>query len=89
LSGEGKKMHLFHRIFGSNDELAATCEILLLHMNLKTRCTSLPDRKVAVKLNTYAKTHADILMPCGAGRYVGQKKGRLSTCPGADCLIPE
>ena len=75
LSGEGKKMHLFHRIFGSNDELAANCEILLLQMNLKTRCTSLPDRKVAVKLNTYAKTHADILMPCGAGRYVGQKKG--------------
>ena len=73
LLGEGKKMHLFHRIFGPNDKLAATCETLLLHMNLKSRSTCQPARKVALKLNAYATTHAEMLMPRGAGRYVGQK----------------
>ena len=77
LLGEGKKLHLFHRIFGTNDELAATCETLLLHMNLKTRRTSPPARKIALKLDVYVKTHADMLMPRGAGRHVGQKPSRL------------
>jgi len=77
LSGEGKKMRLFQSLFRTDGELAATCEMLLLHMNLKTRSTSLPARKVALRLNVYANTHADMLMPHGAGRYVGQKTGRI------------
>jgi len=72
LSGEGKRMQLFHSMFGPNEERVATCETLLLHMNLKTRRTSEPVRKVAIKLSTYTKTHADMLMPRGAGRHVGQ-----------------
>ncbi len=72
LSSEGKKMQLFHRMFGPNGVLVATCETLQLHMDLKTRNTSLPSRKVAIKLNAYAKAHTVMPSPQGAGRYVGQ-----------------
>jgi carnitine 3-dehydrogenase len=73
LSGEGKKMQLFHRMFGPDGDLVATCETLQLHMNLKTRGTSLPSEEVAARLNTYVDAHASMLTPEGAGRHVGQK----------------
>ncbi len=73
LTGEGKKMKLFHRIFASSGDLVATCETLQLHMDLKARCTSLPSAEVAGKLNFYARAHADMSSPEGSGRYVGQR----------------
>lgn len=73
LPGEGKKMLLFHRMFGPNGDLVATCETLQLHMDLKARGTSLPSAEVAAKLSAYAKAHANMPAPEGAGRYVGQK----------------
>ena len=66
-------MQLFHRMFGPDGGLVATCETLQLHMDLKTRATSLPSGKVAAKLNTYVKAHANMLPAEGAGRYVGQR----------------
>ncbi|UWQ85735.1 carnitine 3-dehydrogenase [Leisingera caerulea] len=73
LTGEGKKMHLFHRLFGPEGKLAATVETLLLHMDLNARGTSLPSPQVADKLASYAAAHAGLPLPEGAGRHVGQR----------------
>ncbi len=73
LKGEGKKLHLFHFLNGPDDTLAATVETLLLHVDLTTRASSLPDQTVAEKLGAYHQAHAALEQPEGAGRSVGQK----------------
>ncbi len=73
LRGEGKKMHLFHRLHGPDGEVAATVETLLLHMDLNVRKTSLPTEGVAAKLTAFAEDHAKLPTPQGAGRHVGQR----------------
>jgi len=73
LNGDGKKMHLFHRLHGSDGEVAATVETLLLHMDLNARKTSLPSEAVASKLTDYAQQHAGLPQPEGVGRHVGQR----------------
>jgi carnitine 3-dehydrogenase len=73
LKGEGKKMHLFHRLHGAEGQLAATVETLLLHMDLNARGTSLPSDAVAARLAAYASDHAGLPLPDGAGRHVGQR----------------
>jgi len=71
LAGEGKKMHLFHRLHRNDGLLAATVEVLLIHVDLKTRRSCPPSEAVALKLESYAKAHAKLPMPEGAGRFVG------------------
>ena len=73
LKGEGKKMHLFHRLQKADGTVAATVETLLLHMDLNARGTSLPSDEVASKLSAYAQQHAGLPEPDGAGRHVGQR----------------
>nr|WP_132312092.1 carnitine 3-dehydrogenase [Martelella mediterranea] len=74
LSGQGKKMHLFHRLFRGDGELAATVETLLLHTDLNARRTCVPDGSVADKLAEFERMHADIPAD-GAGRFVGERPG--------------
>lgn len=74
LKGEGKKLHLFHFLHGSRDQLAATMETLLLHVDLNTRSSSEPDAAVQEKLTTFTKAHAARPMPDGAGRFVGERR---------------
>lgn len=73
LDGDGKKMHLFHRLHGSDGDVAATVETLLLHMDLNARKTSLPSEAVASKLSGYAQQHAGLPQPEGVGHHVGQR----------------
>lgn len=73
LLGEGKKLHLFHRILNSKNEITATCETFLLHMDLNNRTTSLPSEEVAEKLERYSIAHSSMPVPSSAGRSVGQK----------------
>ncbi len=73
LQGAGKKLHLFHRLYGPDDMLAATVETFLLHMDLTSRRTSLPSAAVAGMTAQFATAHADLPHPEGAGRYVGQR----------------
>ncbi|WP_420339245.1 carnitine 3-dehydrogenase [Roseibium sp.] len=73
LEGEGKKLHLFHLLYGPDDTLAATVETLLLHVDLTTRASSLPDQNVLEQLQSYHDAHAALGQPEGAGRSVGQK----------------
>ncbi|MFG5380690.1 carnitine 3-dehydrogenase [Yoonia sp. R2-816] len=70
LQGEGKKMHLFHRMFEGDRELA-TGEHFLLHVSLETRRACDPDDRVAVPLGRVAAAHAALPRPDGAGAAVG------------------
>lgn len=73
LVGEGKKLHLFHHLYGPDNVLAATVESFMLHMDLVTRRTSLPSESVTAKLAAFAQAHARLPKPEGAGRFVGQR----------------
>ncbi|MEO1307242.1 MAG: thioesterase family protein, partial [Pseudomonadota bacterium] len=73
LGGTGKKLHLFHLLYGPERKLAATAETLLLHVDLTTRATSEPDPTVIERLAKYSADHANLPVPEGAGRHVGQR----------------
>jgi carnitine 3-dehydrogenase len=72
ISGEGKKLHLFHKLHGADGVLHATGEHLLLHVS--NGVSTLPDAAVAAKLTAFAKHHRDLPPPDGLGRHVGQKR---------------
>lgn len=73
LQGDGKKLHLFHSLFGADNKIAATVETLLLHVDLDTRKSSLPAPEVAEKLMAFHTAHAPMGLPEGVGRFVGQR----------------
>lgn len=70
LQGEGKKLHLFHRMYDGDRELA-TGEHMLIHVSLDTRAASVPEATVAGPLARLAAAHADLPRPDGAGAAVG------------------
>jgi carnitine 3-dehydrogenase len=75
LGGEGKKMHLFHRLI-EGDQLLATGEHLLLHVSLQTRKSCTPSAEVEAKLKSIATAHSALEQPDGVGRSVGQTPSR-------------
>jgi carnitine 3-dehydrogenase len=68
VKAEGKKLQLFHRLLRADGALAATVESLLLHVDLTTRRTSLPDAEVAEAMAAMAQAHAALPVPEGSGR---------------------
>ena len=70
LAGAGKKMHLFHRMFEGDRELA-TGEHMLIHVSLATRKASDPAPALAATLTRVAEAHAALPKPEGAGKAVG------------------
>ncbi|GHG29196.1 carnitine 3-dehydrogenase [Paracoccus aerius] len=74
LAGQGKRLHLFHRLWRGDDTLAATVETMLLHTDLSTRRTSEPDAAVSERLAGWVASHAGRAAD-GAGRFVGQPAG--------------
>ncbi|TKW64485.1 MAG: carnitine 3-dehydrogenase [Paracoccus denitrificans] len=72
IDGTGKRMHLFHRLVRGDGTLAATVEVMLLHMDLTTRATCNPEGIVAERLSRLAAAHADLPAE-GSGRHVGQR----------------
>ncbi|MDB6179282.1 carnitine 3-dehydrogenase [Paracoccus sp. Z330] len=72
IEGAGKRMHLFHRMTRADGELAATVEVMLLHVDLKSRATCPPGPAVAANLSQYAAAHAGLPAE-GIGRHVGER----------------
>ncbi len=73
MSGEGKKLHLFHALSDpAGGALYATGEHILLHVS--DGASSLPPSEVAGKLAGYASMHASLPKPEGFGRHVGQSR---------------
>jgi carnitine 3-dehydrogenase len=73
LEALGKKLRLFHILETDNGNIVATGEHMLLHVSLKTRSTSLPSKKIALKLEKLFKIHSKLPWPDGAGRSIGNK----------------
>jgi carnitine 3-dehydrogenase len=72
LSADGKRIHVFHRIFSPRGEIA-TAEQMLLHVDTKAgRATAAPEAVLA-RLRPIVEAHAGLERPVGAGRAVGQK----------------
>ncbi|MBT8411348.1 MAG: thioesterase family protein, partial [Octadecabacter sp.] len=72
LLGEGKKMHLFHRMY-EGGRLLATGEHMMIHVDLATRRASDPAETVATALGKLAAAHEPLPWPEGAGAAVGKR----------------
>ncbi len=72
LEGGGKKLTIWHELT-VGERLCATGEQLLLHVDLSTRRSALPRADVGDWFGRAAAAHADLPMPEGIGRFVGQK----------------
>jgi carnitine 3-dehydrogenase len=71
ISGEGKKLHLFHKLHGSDGVIHATGEHLLLHVS--NGISSAPESAVGTRLAAFAADHKNLPLPDGLGRHVGQR----------------
>ncbi|MFQ1701767.1 carnitine 3-dehydrogenase [Loktanella agnita] len=73
LLGQGKKLHVFHRMFAGDRELA-TGEHMLIHVSLEARRASEPGPVLARSLAQVAEAHAALPVPEGAGKAVGLRE---------------
>ncbi|MGF1562927.1 MAG: carnitine 3-dehydrogenase [Geminicoccaceae bacterium] len=73
LRGDGRKLHLFHRLTRADGDLLATVETLLIHVDLTTRRSCPPNPELVAALTIIAAQHAELPLPEGAGRSVGAK----------------
>jgi len=73
LSGDGKKMHLWHEMTSAG-RLLATGEHLLLHVDLETRKACAAEPVVAEAMRYLAKAQAKLPAPDGAGRAIGDPR---------------
>ncbi len=77
LGADDKRLHLFHRLYnGSSNELLATAEQMLLHVDtsLGRTCPGQPD--VIRRVRGLCDAHSGLLRPEEAGRSVGSPKRR-------------
>ena len=74
ISADEKRFRSFVRVM-KGDECVATIEQLCLHVDMKAGKTVAAAPEVWAKLKAVADAHADLPLPEGAGRAIGQKKG--------------
>lgn len=73
LGGDGRKLHLFHRIERNDGTALATVETMLVHVDLNTRRSCPPEPAITGVLGRLAAEHAALPLPSGAGVGVGNK----------------
>ena len=73
LNAQGKKLHVFHRLFHDDGRLLATGEHMLIHVSLETRKASDPAEEISDRAAAIAAAHAKLDLPEEAGRAVGRK----------------
>ncbi|MCG6560263.1 carnitine 3-dehydrogenase [Ruegeria sp. 1NDH52C] len=69
LLGQGKKLHLFHRMY-EGDKLLATGESFLLHVSLETRKPCAPSSEIEAAMARIAEAQAGLPYPEGAGSAI-------------------
>lgn len=70
LGFDEKRLHLFHQMFKADGNLAATNELMILHVNLNTRkVCAFPDH-VLNKISAIAKLDATKPIPAQVGRQI-------------------
>jgi carnitine 3-dehydrogenase len=73
LHADEKRLHVFVRIV-KGDEVVATLEQMLLHVDMKAGKTCPAPQSILDRLLPIAKAHAALEKPASAGRHVGQRK---------------
>ncbi len=63
LGGDGRKLHLLHRLWTGGDTPAATVETLLLHVDLSSRRVAAPEGIVAERASATVADHASFPRP--------------------------
>lgn len=69
LRGEGKKLHLFHRLWRGDGTLSATVETLLVHVDLASRRSCQPDATIQRAMAQLAADHSNLRAE-GAGSFI-------------------
>lgn len=77
LNGSGKKLHLFHSLYreieNGDDDLLATGEQMLLHVDLGSRKTCAAEGELARRLRQLIDNQSKLPVPEMAGRAIGKK----------------
>lgn len=73
LHADEKRMHIFTRIL-RGEEVVATVEQMLLHVDMKAGKTCAASPAVLAKLMPIAEAHKALARPESAGRHVGQRR---------------
>lgn len=73
IDGTGKKLHVFHFLYGRDETLLATGEQMMLHVSLETRRACEPLPQVQSRLAEIAACHDDLPKPPQLGRHVGDR----------------
>lgn len=75
LDVDEKRLHLFHEMFaGDDDRLAATNELMILHVDLKSRRAAPFPAPVLAHLQRLKAAHGTLPEPAQAGRRITIKK---------------
>ncbi|MBP1852390.1 carnitine 3-dehydrogenase [Rhizobium halophytocola] len=75
LSTDDKRLHVFHAIHRADgDEVLATAEQMLLHVDAAAGRAAPADPAVLARLQAIADAHSALARPEAAGRHVGQKR---------------
>lgn len=76
LDCDDKRAHLFHAMYHADEGfLAATNELLLMHIDLKTRRGAPWPEETRRRLRAMAAAHAPLPRPPQAGRVIGIRRG--------------
>jgi carnitine 3-dehydrogenase len=70
ISGNAKKLHLFHTMRNNKNVITATGEHMLIHVSLKTRAASEPELNIVDKINAIFKHHCLLSKPEGMGKSI-------------------
>ncbi len=74
-----KRLHLFHQMFKSDGELAATNELMILHVNLNTRKVSAFPEHVLHEISSIARIDTTKPKPKQLGQTIAIKRPAKNT----------
>ena len=80
---DDKRLHLFHRMYaGDSDDLLATNELMILHMDMDIRRSAPFPKKALTCFQRLAKEHQALGRPGQSGREIGIRRRGDDAPPG-------
>lgn len=77
LGHDAKRVHVFHEMFlGDSDELVATAEQMLIHVDSRAGRAAAMPQAVGVRLESIRRAHAELVLPEVVGRPMGINRPR-------------
>jgi len=80
INSDGKRLHYFHRMYHAGKGfLAATNELMTVHINLETRRVAPIRDDILARIDTIRDRHATLPFPEKAGRLIGIRSKTAAT----------